>query len=99
MILVIMIAVFLMGRNSRKPEIIIEKPDVSKFEKKIDSILQINKCYQDSINHAYASIVEIARRKDDNIRRLKNELDEIKKFTPTSRNRWNDSVRRAAGLK
>lgn len=87
-----------MGRSSHGTIEIPELPDVSKYTRAIDSLKSVNVKYQDSVKFAYDQIDSLKKKKVINKKKTQDGVNEIKKFTPDSRLRWRDSVRRANGL-
>ncbi len=95
----LMLAVFFLGRNSHKPADEIKLPDVSKYQKSIDSAdIEIAKLK--SINkRMFISFDSLKQVKINNVKKVNHGIKEVNNFTPTTRQLWNDSVLKSAGLK
>ncbi len=89
---------FLIGRTSKSVDPVIVTPDVSRYLSTIDSLKSVNKKYDDSISSIYHQIDSLKKKKVINKKKTQDGIIEIKNFTPDSRLRWRDSVRRANGL-
>lgn len=95
---IIVILVFIIGRNSGIKEAKSQMPDISVYVKRIDSLSGVNKKYQDSVWTAKVKIDSLNKAKVINRKKKDNEIDKINNFTPSDRQRWNDSVLSAAGV-
>lgn len=93
------VLIFFLGKLSvhEKPEI--KLPDVSKYQKTIDSAyLEIDKLK--NINKTLlVSFDSLKLVRSVSLKKHSNETKEIKNFTPTTRNRWRDSVAKAEKLR
>lgn len=98
LVVVLLILVFFIGRLSKKQPDPIQEPDITHFQKTIDSLVDIGYRRADTINSLKHSVDSLAKVKTKSHKKLKSDIDEIKTFTPTSRLRWRDSVRRSNGL-
>ena len=98
-IALLFLVVFILGRNSKADPIQILPTDVSKYERKqsLDSVivrdLRIANIKLSTINDS------LKVKMSNNHKKVNSDVGKIKTFTYTSRNRWNDSTLRAAGLK
>lgn len=97
--LLILVCVFFIGRLSNKTRGSIQSVDTSSFERKNDSLLKLIDKIHDSVRVAYIKIDSLSEKRKVNNKKTKENVDKIKKFTPTTRSLWNDSVLRANGLK
>lgn len=94
-------ALFFAGRNSAKTDHLTDK-----YKAKYDSMLVLEvrllkdkNAYSDSVKRLEKAYTELSLKLNQNHKKLKNDKDIIKAFTPDSRNYWNDSVLWAAGLR
>jgi len=97
-VLIIVVA-FILGRNSKKAIIITTKTDTSKQDKRIDSLFTNNRLLKIENIKLLTVIDSLNVKRSNNNKKVKSDVGKIKVFTYTSRNRWNDSTLRAAGLK
>jgi len=98
LIVVLLILMFFIGRLSRKQVDPIPTPDISQYQKTIDSLVDIGHKRNDTILTLRKGIDSLSKIKRKGHKKIKSDIDEIQKFTPTSRDKWRDSVRRAEGL-
>jgi tRNA A-37 threonylcarbamoyl transferase component Bud32 len=94
---IIVILTFFLGRVSNVVEI--KPPDVSSYQRSIDSLKSLNQDFQDSMKWTKILIDSLSKKKDINKKKVKNGIGQIKSFTPTTRQRWHDSTMSANGLK
>lgn len=99
LIAIIVIVVFFLGRMSKKDQVKIIEPNISGFQRKEDSLMRVILLSKDSIKVAYRAIDSIKSQKVINKKKVKNGIIQITNFTPSSRDRWHDSVMRSAGLR
>lgn len=97
-LIVLMVIFFFIGRMSKTDPDPIPAVDVSHFYKTIDSLKDIGRRRDDTIRAERAKFDSLASARVKNGKTVKKHLDEIQKFTPTSRDRWRDSVKRTNGL-
>lgn len=95
---VLLILMFFIGRLSRKQVDPLPMPDVSQYQKTIDSLTYIGHKRNDTIFILRKGIDSLSKIKGKGHKKIKSDIDEIKKFTPTSRDKWRDSVKRSNGL-
>lgn len=98
-VVLLFIVIFVMGRFSHDYEIR-QKPTITEEALKIiDSLKNSFSKRQDTLNKLKKTNDSLIRVFKDNKQILQKNVNQIKKFTPDSRNRWNDSVLSSAGLK
>lgn len=98
LLVVLLILMFFIGRLSRKQVDPLPMPDVSQYKKTIDSLVDISHKRNDTIFILRKGIDSLSKVKRKGHKKIKSDIDEIQKFTPTSRDKWRDSLRRAEGL-
>jgi len=99
LVVVLLTVMFLLGRNSNKQTIVIHSPNSAKYQRAIDSLTSLNRDYKDSVKNAYTMIDSLKNKKLINNKKVKNEIKQIKNFTPTSRQRFHDSVMLSNGFR
>ncbi|CAK0764731.1 hypothetical protein CCP3SC1AL1_350014 [Gammaproteobacteria bacterium] len=93
------IAIFFLGRCSKKVIEPIIQTDISKYEMKIDSLANSNKSLTVKNIYLLLKYDSLESKKVINHKKTASEINKIKFFTPDSRIKWNDSVLTAEGLK
>lgn len=86
---------FSVAKLFTKKEILLTLPDYSKYEKKVDSLNNLYKKSQDTIEILYKHIDSLKLSRIKNNQNINNDIKKIKTFTPDSRKRYMDSVYRA----
>lgn len=95
----VIVAMFLLGRNSVKPIEHIEQPDFGPYIRKIDSIKKLKLDADNRIRSLEKVVDSLKSAKTNNHKNLNHNVDKIKNFTPDSRNRWNDSILKLEGIR
>lgn len=99
LIIALGVCLFLLGRQSNIHNEVIEQPNVDKYLRTIDSLERVNKINKDSIVVFRRQFDSLSTLKVNNHKKVTNAINKIRVFNPTSRERWNDSVLTAKGLK
>ena len=98
-IVLLFLIMFMLGRNSKKDPVQILPTNVSKYERKIDSLLGDGRKLKIEQIRLLTEIDSLKSIKVINHKKVKSDVQKIKNFTYTSRHRFNDSTLRANGLK
>ena len=99
LIVLLAIAIFFLGRCSKKVIEPIIQTDTSKYEMKIDSLANSNKSLKEKNIYLLLKYDSLESKKVINHKKIASEINKIKIFTPDARAKWNDSVLRVNGLK